>query len=90
MDVSWVKERFINTDNKTKIVLFLGILLLAFALPKEMILPLGVLAVIGLFFENIWNGFLHIFMTIFRFIVGLALVLLTLYGVLLLTVYFFA
>lgn len=89
MEMVRVKEKFLNSDVKTKVLLFLGIALLAIALPQTMLLPLGVLLVLVLMFESLWSGILYIFSTAFRFVVAFAALLVALYLIMLVVVYFF-
>lgn len=89
MEITRVKERILNMDIKTKVLLFLGVVIMTIALPENLILPLGVLIVSVYFSKGILSGFLFIFSTAFRFIVALALLLFALYVIMLLIVYFF-
>lgn len=89
MEVLRMKEVLMNADMKTKLLLFLGIILLAAALPKGLIVPLGVLAMLAVFSKSLWRGFIYIFSTAFRFIVALVLLLFALYLIMLVVVYFF-
>jgi hypothetical protein len=89
MEIARVKNWILSADVKTKVLLFLGMTLLVATLPKGWILPLGVLLVLGILSKSLWSGFLYIFSTAFRFIVGLVLLLFVIYIIMLVVVYFF-
>lgn len=89
MEITRVKERMLNVDMKTKILLFLGIVILTIILPKNFILALGLLIVLVWFSKGILSVFLYLFSTAFRVVFALALLLFALYVVMILVVYFF-
>lgn len=89
MEITRVKERMLNVDMKTKILLFLGMVILTIILPKNFILALGLLIVLVWFSKGILRGFLYLFSTAFRFVFALVLLLFTLYVMMLVVVYFF-
>ncbi|MGL3067130.1 MULTISPECIES: hypothetical protein [Planococcus] len=83
-----MKEKYMNMDWKSKMFLFLGIILLATTLPEGLILPLGVLVLITIFSKNLLKGFLYIFTTLFRLFTGVVVLLLAFYVIMVIVVYF--